>query len=158
MEVSEGTNVRYPGNLPDNWSHYGTVVATEGDASGETTATVEFASGGRQDIPASALIVAGDPAVTFDSLNEAAPGADIDHEMPANVWRVMDERCMITFADGAKIEGAPEGGWRFATYTPAKPDGKRVISAHDRDWVLSATGHAVDAAAVLWLVAEEFRG
>lgn len=55
-KLSEGSRVRYAGELPDGWSHDGIVVAVEDDASGDQIATVEFGLPGQlQDVPASQL-------------------------------------------------------------------------------------------------------
>jgi len=54
--LSEGSKVRYYGDLPEGWGPDGIVVAVENDASGDQVATVEFDRPGQvQDIPASEL-------------------------------------------------------------------------------------------------------
>lgn len=54
--LSEGSKVRYAGDLPEDWDRNGIVVAVEDDASGDQIATVEFGLPGQlQDIPASEL-------------------------------------------------------------------------------------------------------
>jgi hypothetical protein len=54
--LSEGSRVRYNGDLPEGWDRTGTVVLIEDDASGDQIATVEFGTPGMtQDIPASEL-------------------------------------------------------------------------------------------------------
>jgi hypothetical protein len=54
--LSEGSRVRYEGDLPWGWDRDGIVVAVTDDTSGDQIATVEFGQPGvTQDIPASEL-------------------------------------------------------------------------------------------------------
>jgi hypothetical protein len=54
--LSEGSQVIYRGELPEEWPSTGTVVALEDDSSGDQVVTVEFGNPGQvQDILASEL-------------------------------------------------------------------------------------------------------
>lgn len=52
--LSEGSAVRYRGDLPEGWGPDGIVVAVAPDVD-DQIATVQFDGGGLQDIPASEL-------------------------------------------------------------------------------------------------------
>lgn len=52
--LSEGSKVRYAGELPDDWSRDGVVIVVTEDASADRIVTVDF-DGHFQDIPESDL-------------------------------------------------------------------------------------------------------
>lgn len=75
-----GDEIRYDGDMPENWARDGEVEAVEDDASGAQVVTVAFDDGHRQDILSTELEHAG-TVITPElarSLHEAEFGSDCE--------------------------------------------------------------------------------